>query len=243
MAPIRKIVQFALFACLTGVASSPLHAQGGFEESACPLILREKFLGFLPMRHEGAEWPGEWKLRLNSADSGLMRDDEGYYVPKDGPNIISLDGSKIWRNAGIIVRCTREEWIDLGVLRAGVEFRVTKFLGTVSDNCPSGSGGGGGGDPIQMVSDTQFDPYDAPSVVASDGSDAVTSVLLYNSYLDAWYAPETDPWGNPSCGSTDAGDGGDGGKTCTTEWIVVEISYDEGLTWEPYWQGYAQVCS
>jgi hypothetical protein len=32
------------------------------------------------------------------------------------------------------------------------------------------------------------------------------------------------------------------GGNCRTEYVVVEISYDNGATWSVYWEGYATVC-
>lgn len=40
------------------------------------------------------------------------------------------------------------------------------------------------------------------------------------------------------------GSGGDegGGTTCTTEYVMIEVSYDDGATWEVWWEGEATVC-
>ena len=44
-----------------------------------------------------------------------------------------------------------------------------------------------------------------------------------------------------SGGGGGADDGG-GGWSCSTEYVVIEISYDGGATWQTWWQGYATVC-
>lgn len=38
------------------------------------------------------------------------------------------------------------------------------------------------------------------------------------------------------------GGGGGGGSGCTWEYGVIEISYDGGVTWEVWWQGWYTVC-
>jgi len=45
--------------------------------------------------------------------------------------------------------------------------------------------------------------------------------------------------------STGGSGGGSGGEedNCTTEYVVVEVSYDDGVTWQTVWEGYATVCS
>jgi hypothetical protein len=33
-----------------------------------------------------------------------------------------------------------------------------------------------------------------------------------------------------------------GGSNCDTEWIRIEINYDDGTGWHTWWEGYATVC-
>jgi hypothetical protein len=42
-------------------------------------------------------------------------------------------------------------------------------------------------------------------------------------------------------GSGDDGNGS-GDDVCVTEYVYVEVSYDEGKTWHVIWEGYANVC-
>lgn len=35
---------------------------------------------------------------------------------------------------------------------------------------------------------------------------------------------------------------GPGGSTCSWEWVVLEVSYDDGASWEVFWEGYATAC-
>jgi hypothetical protein len=50
---------------------------------------------------------------------------------------------------------------------------------------------------------------------------------------------ECDPDG--SFGSTGGG-GTSGGANCHDEYTVIEISYDDGVTWHKWWEGWATVC-
>jgi hypothetical protein len=52
-----------------------------------------------------------------------------------------------------------------------------------------------------------------------------------------------DPYDGPDCAGSGSGGGGQGaGGACHQEYVVVEISYDNGATWSVYWEGYATVC-
>lgn len=49
-----------------------------------------------------------------------------------------------------------------------------------------------------------------------------------------------DPYGDPCAeggGESDAE-----GDNCPSEFIVIEVSYDDGVTWQTWWEGYATVC-
>ncbi|HEX8245007.1 MAG TPA: hypothetical protein VF541_15970, partial [Longimicrobium sp.] len=68
-------------------------------------------------------------------------------------------------------------------------------------------------------------------------------------FTDVGMDPGYDPYGtfDPSggaCGTPSSPSPGSngGGLVCHTEYIYIEISYDGGLTWEGWWQGYATVC-
>jgi hypothetical protein len=70
--------------------------------------------------------------------------------------------------------------------------------------------------------------------------------VLYNSYgcwNSDWQVPPTPP-APPLPGSAGGGSGGGGGGglTCETDYLVIEVSYDGGLTWETWWEGAGQVC-
>lgn len=44
-------------------------------------------------------------------------------------------------------------------------------------------------------------------------------------------------------GSGSGGTGGSGGSSCTSEYVIIEVSNDGGATWTTWWEGYANVCS
>jgi hypothetical protein len=77
--------------------------------------------------------------------------------------------------------------------------------------------GGGGWGRLNYFDDpiimSSYDPY-APTPDAADGGETI------------------------QCG----GDGSGGGRTCFWEWMVIEVSLDGGMNWEPWWSGWGQVC-
>lgn len=83
---------------------------------------------------------------------------------------------------------------------------------------------------------------DLDELACGDGGGS-TELVEYVS--DSPYDSEYDPFdAGGGCGSS--GGGGDrsstGGGNCRQEWVVVEISYDNGATWHTYWEGYATIC-
>jgi len=89
-----------------------------------------------------------------------------------------------------------------------------RFSGTVSP-CESSSGGGGaGGTPFSgSAMAPEYDPYSS-----------------------------FDSGGGTSCSGTSGNGDSGSGLVCHTEYIYIDISYDGGLTWEGWWEGYATVC-
>lgn len=67
-----------------------------------------------------------------------------------------------------------------------------------------------------------------------------SELLTYDPYNPDDCSDETPTYPEPGGGGGSSGGGGD--SSCHTEYIVIEISYDDGATWETYWAGYAQVC-
>lgn len=47
---------------------------------------------------------------------------------------------------------------------------------------------------------------------------------------------------SPPDDSGGGGSDGGGSGSCSTEWIELDISYDGGITWGVWWEGYATVC-
>ncbi len=85
--------------------------------------------------------------------------------------------------------------------------------GTDSSSEPGYTNPGGCEDPTELI----YDPYDSDSGDCGSG-------------------------GGGGGGGGSGGGGGGGGLSCHTEFIVIEISYDGGLTWWTWWQGDATVC-
>lgn len=39
------------------------------------------------------------------------------------------------------------------------------------------------------------------------------------------------------------GAGGSTGRSCSSAYVIIEVSHDGGLTWQTYWEGWSTVCS
>ncbi len=136
---------------------------------------------------------------------------------------VSADGQATWTNPGAYVECTFTWYYNLNGTVSHVDFRwhVIYYTGSIRRN--DGCGGAGSG-PIYMES---YDPY-APD---QDNESVQGDLSVQNS-----------------CGGGGGGDGGEGGggggggSSCYSEWMEIEISYDGGQTWHPYWSGWGQVC-
>jgi hypothetical protein len=86
------------------------------------------------------------------------------------------------------------------------------FEGTVRE---CGGGGGGG-------------PWDATGIIDPPESDQFEPYDQWSEYGD--------------CGGTGGEGGGGGSQACHEEYVYIEISYDNGLTWHKLWEGWATVC-
>jgi hypothetical protein len=74
-------------------------------------------------------------------------------------------------------------------------------------------------------------------LLACRGGSGGTPVTLV---ADDPYDPDYSPYS--SSGNCNGSSGTGGSLVCHQEWIVIEMSIDGGITWEPYWSGYATVC-
>lgn len=131
---------------------------------------------------------------------------------------ISDDGRATWSNPGAYVECTNTWWFNPDGSVNNVEFRwhIISYRGDIRENsseCGGDGGDWGGNDPIYV---TSYDPYVAEQVGAGSVQD---------------------------CGGGEDGGGADGSTlTCWWEWLEIEISYDGGKTWHPFWSGWGRVC-
>lgn len=136
-----------------------------------------------------------------------------WYAPVGTSTLISTDGKARWEYPQIEVLC----WIYNAMDILSRHYDPVRFSGTVKECGASGSGGDVSLTTSDIGMDPSYDPYDT-------------------------YDP-----GGGSCeesggsGGTGGGTGG-GGSVCHTEAITIEISYDDGMTWETWWEGYATVC-
>jgi hypothetical protein len=63
----------------------------------------------------------------------------------------------------------------------------------------------------------------------SGSCDSNDTRLIYDEYSDT-------PDDNSGCGSSDNDDG------CSYQYIYIDVSYDNGVTWREVWEGYAWLC-
>lgn len=135
-------------------------------------------------------------------------------------------GEGVYRYRMTLGRSDDNEWLAegswtgkcVGFAQWGIG-RVVSFEGTVwrvgDDDVGGGCGGGGGGYYFDdPIIMESYDPY-AP---APDSEDVTIE-----------------------CGGG-GGSGGSGGRTCLSEWMVIEVSYDGGRNWEPWWSGWGLIC-
>jgi hypothetical protein len=100
---------------------------------------------------------------------------------------------------------------------------------------------------LDVVS-THDDPIRFSGSVVQCGSSTGGGNVGGTSFTDIGMDPGYDPYGTfdsdggGSCGTGTSGDSGGGGFVCHTEYVYIEISYDGGVTWDGWWEGYATVC-
>jgi len=126
--------------------------------------------------------------------------------------VISDDGTKKWTNPTVNVTCFTDWYYLYPTYNMDANFRW--HINEYGGEVTSCGGGNAGPTNFTYAAeDPSYDPY--------------------GTY---------DPGGG-SCqpGTTGSTSGGDG-LVCHTEYIYIEISYDGGITWEGWWEGYATVC-
>jgi uncharacterized membrane protein YgcG len=133
-------------------------------------------------------------------------------------NPVSADRRWEWRQGGMTIRC--EIW---HIRRGGVRMSLRTY--------------------------TPLDTW-GPIVPSNDEChlDELRTNRSFSVALDDVLSMDPgypcDPGGDGG-GGGDPGDGGggSGGSGCTREYGVIEISYDGGLTWEVWWQGWYTLCN
>lgn len=115
--------------------------------------------------------------------------------------------------ATVRLRCFRGRYVGPRTLRT---YAGQLRIEGISPVFGTTLGGGGDCDDFRLVISPDYNPYDPAG-------------------------PDTCKDSGPGGGSS--GDDGEvGGSNCKTEYIVIEISYDDGETWSVWWEGYAKVC-
>lgn len=75
----------------------------------------------------------------------------------------------------------------------------------------------------------------------SGGCDRDADPIYMTSY-DPYAPDQEDEAGLQECAGGGGGGSSGGSSTCRWEWMEIEISYDGGQTWHPFWSGWGQVC-
>ena len=187
--------------------------------ATCPIYLRGGLFGWLfGYPHAGYEWTAEWtRFRVpNPADySRAEYHPESYdgYAQGKGDYIKSHDGDARWYEPELYVRCTATDKFFMGRL-----ISVTEHYSVLENR----------GEVVVCRGSTAY--LDEP---AGDS---------FGSGPDATYDPYSDVGSGDGCEGEGSSGGSGNTATCWNEYIYVEISYDDGATWEIIWEGWAQVC-
>jgi hypothetical protein len=153
-----------------------------------------------------------WRLTWNT-DPGQFGSAQYSGTPNPAR---SEDGTKRWSNPAAFVECWID-WYQEGFGRqAYYRWEIDFYAGAVS----SCSGGGTAVAPSPEVLAASYDPYDPYSAPSS--------------FTDC-----ADATGDPGSGGSS---GSGSGAGCSQEYVYVEVSYDDGATWQVLWEGWATVC-
>lgn len=135
-----------------------------------------------------------------------------WYVASPNTTILSVDGAVRWYDARVRVHC----FVTRSMYLMTFHFHPIATSGrTEIVPCTNGPG--------TAIDEQRYDPYDADPVVAGGCSTGGSG-------------------GHPGKPGGDPDAGGSGTDECSIEYIYVEISFDEGKTWEVIWEGYTAVC-
>lgn len=139
---------------------------------------------------------------------------EGYYHASPDPDPRDIFKKVRWHGARLYVTCRQWVWRD--------PWGRERFGANVYDSIE----GREEGTIRPCTSESEFastDPYD-PYDPADDCTDDTPT----------YPQPGRGGGGDPTDGET--------GSSCRQEYVVIEISYDNGDTWFVYWEGNATIC-
>ena len=132
-----------------------------------------------------------------------------------GASLVDVTGRYRWTDARIRVDCYVRDYL-FGLISQ--PYALVRYeLGSVepvSTACASDPEDPWGGEYLTEIGSEAYDPYDPePSAPADCGG-----------------------------GAGEEGSGANEGLTCWQEYMVIEISYDGGVTWQEFWSGWGTVC-
>jgi hypothetical protein len=133
----------------------------------------------------------------------------------NGYSLMDVSGRYRWTDARIRVNCYARDYL-YGLITQPYAVVVHEF-GTVepfSTACKSDPDERDAGQYITSIDSEEYNPYDPDQQILVDCEDG-------------------DFGGNP---------GSVGNMTCWQEHMVIEISYDGGVSWNEFWSGWATVC-
>lgn len=130
-----------------------------------------------------------------------------------GYSLIDVTGAYRWTDARIRVDCFARDYIVLSVPYAIVRYELGS-VERVSTACASDPEDPWGGEHLTEIASEAYDPFDPDQALPADCG------------------------GGSEEGASGTGDG----MNCWQEYIVIEISYDGGLTWQEFWAGWGTVC-
>lgn len=143
------------------------------------------------------------------------------------------NAGNVWRFQGRFNALCRMGQARMGLIQVDAQLVVSQGVIDTPVLVRRGSGGGGGGcgNEYQAV----YDPYSPTGNVGCGGTGGG------GGGGDGWDDGGDSGGGGEGSGGGSGGGDGDG-TNCHVEHVVIEVSYDNGATWETWWEGDATVC-
>lgn len=204
-----------LLACALRIMPAAAQPGEGWEPTRCPQFWRPGPYRGVLLIGSLTEFRGYY-FNVRWERSSEARVGLGFYRPAGGIVPVEAFLHRVeWRSAGVLVECWKKViQRSNGPSSDILSERIYDKAGRIVERSKDEPGEEGCGE----LDSAPYDPY--------------------------------SPTDDPGCGDPgDTGDGTGGGegsgddKTgCHSEYVMIEISYDDGATWEVYWEGFATVC-